>query len=174
MDNNPHNYTRRLGKWMIWFCWLLVLGGLTVAFNSTLEKRENPNMNVSSSISATGIREVVLQRNRQGHYVANGKINGKTVTFLVDSGATLVTIPGKLANRLGLKKGRQEIVSTANGNIMVYLTNLEHIQLGEITLQNIKANINPHMDGDGLLLGMSFLKDLEIIQRDKHLTIRQY
>lgn len=174
MDNEPHNYTRRLGKWMIWFCWLLVLGGLTIAFNNTLKKRENPNMNVNSSISEAGIREVVLQRNRQGHYVANGKINGKTVTFLVDSGATLVTIPGKLANRLGLKKGRQEIVSTANGNIMVYLTHIKHIQLGEITLHNIQANINPHMDGDGLLLGMSFLKDLELIQRDKHLTIRQY
>ena len=159
---------------MIGLCWLLVLGGLTIAFNDTLENRENPNREVKSSISNTGIREVILQRNRQGHYVANGSINGKTVTFLVDSGATLVTIPGKLAKRLGLKKGRQEIVSTANGNIVVYLTNIKHIQLGEITLRDIKANINPHMDGDGLLLGMSFLKDLEIIQRDKLLTIRQY
>ena len=65
------------------------------------------------------------------------------------------------------------LVSTANGTVTVYATTLDEINIGEIKLRDIKADINPHMDGDEILLGMSFLKHLSVIHQGDELTIRQ-
>ena len=48
------------------------------------------------------------------------------------------------------------------------------MQLGELSVDNVRANINPGMRGNEILLGMSFLKQLEFTQRGDTLTIRQY
>ena len=56
--------------------------------------------------------------------------------------------------------------------ITVYQTQLDSVQLGGITLKNIAANINPHMPDKIVLLGMSFMKHIEMIQRDGTLTLR--
>ena len=65
------------------------------------------------------------------------------------------------------------LVSTANGNITVYSTMLDEVSIGEIKLFDIKANINPHMHGGEILLGMSFLRDLSVTHAGDQLTIRQ-
>ena len=55
----------------------------------------------------------------------------------------------------------------------MYATTLDVVSIGEIKLYDIKADINPHMDGDEILLGMSFLRDLSITHKGDQLTIRQ-
>ncbi len=75
-------------------------------------------------------RQVVLQRNRFGHYVATGAINGTPVTFLLDTGSTQISIPGDLAHDLGLKPGPAYDVSTANGTITVRGTRIVHTLAG--------------------------------------------
>ena len=163
-----------IGRWMIWLSWLIVIVFLSIFFNDQLEKRQNPNQQVNSMISSQGLAEIELKRNPAGHYVASGFINDKPVIFLLDTGATDVSIPSKVANRIGLKKGRPLIYQTANGNTRGYLTQLDSISLGDIQLNNIRGGINPSMQGEYILLGMTFLKHLEFSQRGNKLTIRQY
>jgi aspartyl protease family protein len=153
--------------------WIVVLGLLSAFFSGWLEQRDNPNQQVRTQLNSEGVREVVLEQNRAGHYVANGAINGEAVTFLLDTGATSVSVPGGLAAELGLKRGAPLRAKTANGTITTYATRLDEVQLGSIAIENIRADINPRMRGKEVLLGMSFLRKLEFTQRDRTLTIRQ-
>lgn len=153
--------------------WIVVLGLLTFYFSRFLEQENNPNQNLS--VSQTGnSRQVQLQRNRYGHYVSNGMINNKTVVFILDTGATNISIPEKIAQKLKLRAGISMPVNTANGQIQVYATTLDSVKLGAIELHNISANINPYMQGEEVLLGMSFLKHLDFSQQGDQLLIRQY
>lgn len=158
------------GKWMTAIFWLFLLGSLTLFFNGFLREQNNPNYALASADASQG--EVVLKRNRAGHYLAPGYINGHAVNFLLDTGATDVSVPEAVAEAAGLKKGRRSMVTTANGVIPVYQTNLNSVQLGGITLQNIRASINPHMGENVVLLGMSFMKHLDMTQRQGVLTLR--
>jgi aspartyl protease family protein len=81
-------------------------------------------------------------------------------------------VPEGIAEAAGLEKGSRGMVSTANGVIAVYQTRLDKVQLGGITLQNIQASINPHMPDDVVLLGMSFMKHLDMTQREGRLTLK--
>lgn len=171
--NRPDPSHQRLGKGMIILAWLLGLGLLTLFFDGLLDWRDNPNQHLQTSVD-NGVRQVVLRRNAQGHYVAPGAINGHPVRFFLDTGATTVSIPAELADPLGLRAGPGEPVSTANGVITVYRTEIEQLSLGEIQLQGVRAHLNPRMSGDTVLLGMSAMAHLELIQRGETLTLRQY
>ncbi len=151
--------------------WLVLLSALAVFFNYLLGNIYNPNQKVISYVTETGQKEVILIRNRSGHYVANGKINDQSVTFLLDTGATHVSVPQAVAQRLGLKEGRPINAQTANGIITTYTTLLDSISIGNIVMHNVKGGINPFMKGDNILLGMGFLKHLELTQRNDTLKI---
>lgn len=169
-EQNPH---RRLGMGMTIGMWLLVLFLLTTFFQSWSERQHNPNQSVAMRLGEDGVRELVLQRNRWGHYVASGTINGEAVVFMLDTGASDISVPADIAERLGLHRGRAMIYQTANGPIRVYATMLDEVSLGGIVLNRVRASINPHMERGEVLLGMSFLKHVEFTQRGDTLTIRQ-
>lgn len=173
-QQSPTENTNHLGKGMIFAAWILVLGLLTLFFHKWWQNEYNPNQEYLSKTTSEGVREVQLKRNRFGHYLANGKINGQEVIFLLDTGATSVSIPQEIARKLNLKPGLAYSVQTANGVISVYATKLETLELGDIMLQNIRAHINPKMDGSEILLGMVVLKKLELMQKGDTLTLRQY
>jgi len=172
-DNNSHGNTRQVGKGMIIVAWVLVLGLLIMFFNQMLSKQRNPNQNISSNLSSSNnVRSVVLKRNRFGHYVATGLINDFPFELLLDTGATDVSVPARLAKKLNLIKGVPVKTITANGTITTYATVLDKVQLGDIVLHNVRASLNPY--SDDVLLGMSFLKQLEFTQQGDTLTIKQY
>ncbi len=173
MNQNSQQRTKRIGKGMIFAAWILIFGLLVWFFGVLETNKRNPNQNVQTHVLTTGEKEVVLQSSSHGHYVATGKINNEKVTFLVDTGASYVSVPERVANRIGLKKGAPLLVSTANGNVTVYATNLDAVSIGDIVLRDIKADINPHMDGSEILLGMSFLRYLSVTHQGDQLTIRQ-
>jgi aspartyl protease family protein len=152
--------------------WVTALGLLTLYFSGLLEQRHNPNREPGSSVSATGGQQVVLQRNAYGHYVATGSINGQPVEFLVDTGATYLGIPASVARRLRLKRGAPSSSQTAAGVVRTYLVKLDSVSLGGIQRRGVAASVIPDMPGEGVLLGMSFLKDLEIIQSGDTMTLR--
>jgi aspartyl protease family protein len=165
--------TRRMGKGMWALMWILVLAMLTMVFNNLLDEQRNPNTDPQTSKNGT-TAEVVLKRNRYGHYVATGAINDHPVEFLLDTGASDVSVPQDLAEQLGLKKGPEVRFETANGSVNGYMTNLDQVQLGDIRLHQVRASINPGMSGDSVLLGMSFLRHIEFTQRGDSMTLRQF
>jgi len=170
---NQKSPGKSIGKGMLIVSFFLGLMALTIFFDGVLQSQSNPNSEPKFNETDNGIREVVLQRNRQGHYVANGTINGVPVTFLLDTGATDVAIPAAIARKAGLKQGYISQAATANGIIQVYSTTLDELQLGNIRLHDIKASITPSMGGETILLGMSALKQVEFTQRGSKLTLRQ-
>ena len=170
-SNDPR---RGLGRGMLLVAWGLAIGMLTLFFTDVLERQYNPNRRVAGVVDAEGVREVVLQRNHRGHYVATGRINGGRVDFLLDTGATDVALSETLARRLGLPRRGGGISKTANGLVSVWHTRLDRVELGPIRLNDVSASVLPKMGSEDVLLGMSFLKQLEMIQRGDRLTLRQY
>lgn len=168
----PANGPRLPGRGAGYIIWILILLGLTWFFSRWLGLQHNPNQQLSRIDRADAV-EVVLQRNRQGHYVATGRINDQAVVFMLDTGATKVAVPQALASRLGLERGAEFPVVTANGTVMAHSTRLRSVQLGGIERRDVSASINPNMQGEEVLLGMSFLKHFEFTQRGDSLTIRQ-
>lgn len=163
-----------MGRVMQVLAWLSLMLLLTLYFSDVLERQRNPNRDVDGAVLADGVREVKLQRNRQGHYVSSGTINGKPVVFLLDTGATGVAVPGPLADRLSLPRGREVRVNTANGIARSYETRLREVSLGPIRLEDVEATVTPGLRMQEVLLGMSFLKYIEFTQRGRTLTLRQY
>ncbi len=161
-----------IGKGMMAAGMILAMIVATGWFNRISEKRRHPNQEINSEIIANQA-QVRLQRNRQGHYLARGEINGITTDFLVDTGATDVVIPARIAKRLKLKRGRSSIANTANGTVKVYRTRIDQLTIGDIHLDNVAASINPGMQGQAVLLGMSALSRVEFIQSGNELRIRQ-
>src|SRR3990172_5601598 len=90
------NFPQRVGKTMVIMAWVVLLALLSWLFSIYLQRQHNPNNDVQG-YSSTGVQEVVLERNRYGHYVATGRINGQSVTFMLDTGATIVDIPENIA-----------------------------------------------------------------------------
>ena len=172
-DRFEENQPRRMALWMVLAMWMIVIWLFTAFFAKWYENEHNPNHNFVSAITSDGIREVVLQRNRKGHYVSSGFINDKPVTFMLDTGATDISIPAQIADELGLQRGVQIQYQTANGPAWGYSTVLDSVAIGNVELNNVRASINPNVNELDILLGMTFLKHLEFTQRGDTLTLRQ-
>ena len=114
---------------------------------------------------------LVIRSGASGHFFIEGKINNMPTLFLIDTGATDVVIPLELAQKLDLPMGPQVQVVTANGRANSYLTRITELKIGNITLKNVRAMINPNMHDQSVLLGMSALKRLEIRQKDGKLHL---
>jgi aspartyl protease family protein len=153
---------------MVGLAWVVGLGLATLVFQEWLWSEHDPNRN----LEATGAGQVVLRQSRDGHYRAPGTINGTPVRFLLDTGATHVSVPAGVAREIGLERGAPVRTMTANGVITTYATRIDRLTLGDITVRDVAASVNPRMDGDKVLLGMSFLKRLELTQRGETLTLR--
>lgn len=175
MDNpeQPLDTTRRTGRIFIIIAWVVGLVLLSWVFSGIEEAENNPNQSVQTLTAVDGSREITLQRNRWGHYVTSGKINGETVTFMLDTGASDVSIPAELADELGLERGMEQRYNTANGVITGYRTMIDRISIGDIELYNVRASINPNVSDNEILLGMSFLNQVEYTQRGDQLILKK-
>ena len=174
MGNESNQEVKGMGRGMWLAFWVGALAFLTYLFQGFLDQQFNPNQDPMASVGPNGVAEVVLARNAKGHYVADGALNGQRVTFLLDTGATDVAVSEALANRIGLERQGGGLSQTANGVVAVWQTTIDSVELGSIRMRNVRASIVPSMrTGDQVLLGMSFLKRLEMIQRDGRLTLRQ-
>ncbi|HFD31529.1 MAG TPA: TIGR02281 family clan AA aspartic protease [Gammaproteobacteria bacterium] len=170
--NDESKDQKRLGFNFIIAMWVVIIIMVYFLFNNILESDYNPNQQVLTQQSDSQ-NTVILKRNRFGHYVTKGKINNQPVTFLLDTGASDISIPDKIARKLNLKYGQERRYQTANGSIIGYLTTIDSVSIGGIKLNNARASINPKMEGDEILLGMSFLKFIEFTQRGDTLILRQ-
>jgi aspartyl protease family protein len=163
-----YNPNRRSGLWMLVAAWLLIMGGLYWFFGGWAARQDNPN---TAAVIDRQHGELRLARNRAGHYVADGEIDGRRVRFLLDTGATWVALSTDLARELGLKRGAAVTLQTANGDALGYQTRLASVRVGPIELHNVAALVTDGMDNDTVLLGMSFLNRIEFAQRGGELVL---
>jgi len=164
--------TNKMAKVFVWLAWIMALVLLMFLFQDVLDEQYNPNSRPEMRLTKSGQAEVILDQNRQGHYVARGTINDMPVTFLLDTGATQVSIPAHIADKLNLSSQGNYQVQTANGNVTVYKTEIAQLSLGNIFLYNVAAHINPAMKTNEILLGMSALKQVDFHQTGKQLILR--
>lgn len=128
----------------------------------------------AESAALTGdLQSVTLASDARGHFVAEGRVNGAHVRFLVDTGATLVTLSAAEARRLGIdyKAGRPAVSQTANGRVLVYRVRLDSVTVGPMTLLAVDAVVHESPGLDMALLGMSFLNRTEIRREGANLTL---
>jgi aspartyl protease family protein len=113
----------------------------------------------------------------RGHFAADGLVNGMPVRFVVDTGASLVSLPAGEASRLSIdyRKGQKALMGTANGTTSGYLIKLDTVKVGSVTLHGVDAVV---MEGAGLgspLLGMSFLNRMDMKREGDIMTLtRRY
>ncbi len=161
---------RRSTLVLLGLAWLGFFGILFLGFDHYLEIRENPNRNLT--VMAVEQEQIFLRRNRSGHYVVPGKINGHPVSFLIDTGATQVSIPAELADNLQLRAGARSRALTANGPVEVRQTRVALLHIGPFEFRNVSAHLNPGMTGNQVLLGMSVLSHLDFEQSNNRLALR--
>ena len=160
-----------LNIYIVIMLWLVLIGVCTLIFSNVIKSKNNPNQQLQIDFSENGNAEIVLKQNVQGHYMATGQINNKTVEFLVDTGATYVAVPEHMAGKLNLEKAGEFDSMTANGVSKSFYTTINSIKLGAIEVKNVPASISSGMTFDEVLLGMSFLRHFDISQKSDRLII---
>lgn len=125
------------------------------------------------STPGTGRPTTTLQADASGHFVVPGSINGVQMRFLVDTGATFVSLGAADAQRarIDLAQATPGVSMTANGTVRVWRVKLASVRLGDITLRDFDASVH-EQDLPVVLLGMSFLNRMEIRRDGTALTQR--
>jgi aspartyl protease family protein len=143
--------------------WLLVLGALYLGAQRYLQPKP-------VKISASG--ELIIPRARDGHFYAAGTVNGRPVNFLVDTGASLVTVSQRFALGAGLAAGTPMTFKTANGDIPGSLVSDVPITVGPMEVSGIRVGVGlvGHAD-DAALLGQNFLSKFEVTLSQDQMTV---
>ena len=120
-----------------------------------------------------GRESTVLTADVKGHFYVDGQVNGRSVRFVVDTGATLVSMPASEARRLSIdyERGQKAVMRTANGNATGYLVKLDTVSVGGVTVYGVDGVV---MEGNGLastLLGMSFLNRMNMKREGDIMTL---
>jgi aspartyl protease family protein len=142
------------------------------------QQRLHIDVGVYSALSVQSERAtVVLTPDKNGHFVSFGSINGASVRFLVDTGATMVSMNIDEARRAGVNylAGERGYSQTANGVTAIYKVKLGKVTLGDITLEDIDGVVHESGSLPFVLLGMSFLGKLDMRREGESLTLtRRY
>lgn len=158
--------------WMTIGFWALMLGFAVLGAQHYLKQQSAASPpRILSTESGAG-PAVVLNGTRRGHYRVQGYINGHSVDFLVDTGATQVSIPEGLAEKIGLPRGRAGVAQTANGLATIYATQIDSLTIGPLQRTQVPAHISPGLGDGEALLGMSFLRHFNLVQRENQLQIQ--
>lgn len=142
---------------------------------ATLEidgKRRTLKMGQHYATTGSSGGSITLKADGQGHFVAQGAINGASAVFLVDTGATLISIPSNEAKRMGINyyNAPRSMVGTANGATIAYKVKLDAVRVGSVTLNNVDALVL-EAPMSVTLLGMSFLNRMEMKRDGETMTL---
>lgn len=145
--------------------WMAVMGVLYVAMNHYLQPKP-------LVISAFG--DLIIPRARDGHFYAAGSVNGKPANFLVDTGASLVTVSEQFAREAGIASGEAAVFTTANGDMPGRIVKDVPVGLGPLDVSGVRVAVGlvGHEVGDALL-GQSFLSKFEILLQKDQMTLRK-
>lgn len=116
---------------------------------------------------------VTVSADASGHFVADGQVNGLPIRFVVDTGATYVTLTAAEASRLGLdyRRGGRVTMKSANGDVPAYRVKLDAVRLGDIAVHDVDAVITEGNTIPFALLGMSFLNRMTVKHEGTIMTL---
>lgn len=121
---------------------------------------------------SSGAKEIVLTAGQGGHFVAQGSINGRGTQFVVDTGATLVSMGSAEAKRLGIayESGQPMLAGTANGVTKGFRITLASVRINGVEVNNVEAAVLP-MGMPYILLGNSFLSRFQMKRDNDIMTL---
>lgn len=121
-----------------------------------------------------GSGKIIMTADGQGHFYTTGTINGTSVRFLVDTGATMISLGMSDARRVGVdfNRGEKALTNTANGQAVVSKVQLDTVRIGDVTLHNVGALIH-QTDMPIALLGMSFLNRMDMQRDGSTMTLKK-
>ena len=130
---------------------------------------------ISADFSPPVAQTVVSLWPTNGMYVTTGSVNGYSVDFLVDTGASAIALNAATADRLGIdfRRGKRVGVKTASGVDTAYDIMLDSVQVGEIKLYNIRAMVLDGKEPERALLGMTFLSQIDIQRKDQRMDLKK-
>jgi aspartyl protease family protein len=116
---------------------------------------------------ALGPRSMVLSRNGRGQFNVDGRIDGRRMEFVVDTGASVVALTMRDASRVGLHPVHRDFtveVHTANGVVRAAPARLQSLEIGDLVVYDVSALVLPEDALRENLLGMSFLSKLQRVE----------
>ncbi len=121
-----------------------------------------------------GSGKIIMTADAQGHFFTTGTINGTSVRFLVDTGASMISLGATDARRIGLdfNRGQKALTNTANGQAVVSKIQVDTVRIGDVTMHNVDALIHQN-DMPIALLGMSFLNRMEMQRDGSTMTLKK-
>lgn len=129
-------------------------------------------VNLGAQASEGTGRQIKLSADAAGHFFTGGLINGRSVRFVVDTGATMVALSQEEADRIGLpyKDAPRGLSRTANGVVAVYRTTLTSVRVGDVQVYNVEATVLPGSMSQ-VLLGNSFLNRFQMKRENDVMTL---
>jgi aspartyl protease family protein len=161
--------TTRLGAVAIAAVWLAVAGVLYLGFEH-FERGRQAKLRPYTLSSG----ELVLPRQRDGHFHVDGEVNRQPVRFLVDTGASHVAVSQALAEQAGLPAGSPITLNTANGQRSGQLVRGVPVRAGDLVLNEASVSVGlSGMASDQALLGQSFLKQFDVEIKGDTMVLRR-
>ncbi len=124
---------------------------------------------------STGGKISTIAPDANGMYWVSGSINGFQVSFVVDTGATLIAMNKHQARRIGLNyklEGKQSVANTASGLSKIYIMNLDKVKVGDIEVQDVKGSVHDSDFPKVILLGNTFLNRVNMKREGKLLQLQ--
>lgn len=126
----------------------------------------------SPKVVAEGSRiELVIPVAHDGHFYVDGLLNGKKIRFMVDTGATYVSISQDIATQLGLVGGKPTRFETANGSVIGHVFGNQTLNVSDMAMPGLSIGVMDNVR-ESALLGQNFLRHVEMTQSNDRLVIR--
>lgn len=147
----------------------------TIEFNGK-QQQLKLGTHISSHFVAAKVKTVQIWPDSNGMYSVNGMINGKSVGFLVDTGANTIALNAIDAKRLNIDykvEGQKVLGETASGRSWVYFLKLDTVSVGQIKLRNVEAIVFDGPHPSRALLGLTFLNRVDMKRDGSLMTLEQ-
>jgi aspartyl protease family protein len=160
----PPSSPRQTGLIPMLLFWFVVMGMVYGLMTHYLKPKQ-------AQVLANG--DLVIPRAHDGHFYAPGYINGREVVFLVDTGASLVSVSEPLAQAAGLDDGVSTTFHTANGERSGRVVEGVTVSVGPVRVHNVRVGVGLNLGDDSqALLGQSFLSKFDISLGQNQMVLR--
>jgi aspartyl protease family protein len=141
-----------------------LIGGWLDRGTSARSKQPEPRVATAAPVQSSSGRTVSIGRDHRGHFQANGRVDGRSVSFMVDTGASVIALTEREAARLGIRPVRNDYtaqVRTANGSVRAAPVTLSSVDIGGLVVRDVQALVVPGKALGENLLGLSYLTRLK-------------